>query len=67
MADQLARSNSTYILVHKRRMEIIDRYEANEDDPQPAESAKRYFGTNFAYDPLLCRIFVMLGDEPALD
>lgn len=60
---------STYILVHKPRMEIVDRYEANEEDPTPAGSARRYFETNFAYreDKAAYRVFVMLGNEPAWD
>jgi hypothetical protein len=60
---------STYILIHKPRMQIVDRYEANEEDLQPADSARRYFETNFAYrqERDAYRVFVMLGNEPAWD
>lgn len=56
----------TYILVDKEHAAIVDRYDADGDDRQPADSARRYFETNKAYrdDKDAYRVFVMLGNEP---
>lgn len=65
----MTRRDSVYILVDIRRGgSIVDRYEASGSDPQPAESARRYFESfTRGYKSEHYRTFVMLGNEPDWD